>query len=197
MKKPAENGKKKSLSRTKTYPFNKTKFVKQYEKPSPLIRLTNFALGLRSAFKLLFEPCVNQYNHYPLVFIWGEDYNSDLYSHNAISIIYNVKEKMYYLKIETAMSMASDEIWGNYLLYTFDCFTSFMQQNNLDTYAEIPLFMQEPKIELKAPSIEQLYTYYRMYVNAYLTTFTLFHDDIKNEEEEEYDDEEEDDEGNI
>lgn len=96
------------------------------------------------------------------------------------------------------MSMASDEVWGNYLLYTFDCFTAFMQQNNLDTYAEIPLFMQDPKIELKAPSIEQLYTYYRMYVNAYLTTFNLFHDDIKNEEEEEYDDdEEEDDEGII
>lgn len=182
---------KKNISKMKTYPFNKTKFAKNFEKPSLFMRLTNLSLGIRNAFRLFKEPCVNEFNHYPLVFVWGETPDSNLYTPNAISIIYNEEEKMYYLVIETAMSMEDDEMWGNYLLYTLDCFTKFMEQNKLDKCAEIDLFMQEPKIELKARTIEELYTYYRMFVNAYLCTFDLFPEDEDIEDGEDFEEEDE------
>jgi hypothetical protein len=51
--------------------------------------------------------------------------------------------------------------------------------------------MQEPKIELKARTIEELYTYYRMFVNAYLCTFDLFPKDEDIEDGEDFEEEDE------
>ena len=177
----------KNTSQTKIYPFNKDRFRESLKKPTWKIRLMNLRAGIKSLIDLVKEPVVNEYVHYPLVFVWGEDPHSNLYTHNAISIIYNMEEKMFYLKIETAVSMSSDEMWGQYLLETFEMFTEFMRQNGLNEYAQKDMFMAEPKIELKARTIEELYTEYRMFVNAYISTFDLFPEE-EEECEEEFDD---------
>ena len=178
---------------TKTYPFNKSLFVHKYERPTAAIRVVNFILGIHNAFKDLIHPTTNVYNHYPLVHIWGNAANSNLYTNDDIAIIYNMKDKMYHLKVNTAI--CADTIgYCNYLEYTLQCFTAFMEAFHFDTNYPKKLFGVDPKIELKAPSIEELYTEYNLFVNAFFALYAFDEEEsleaIEDEEEDDDDEEE-------
>lgn len=177
-----------SQKTTKTYPFDKSLFVNRYKKPMFIIRLLNLCIGMKAGIEGFCHPVMDNYNHYPLVYIWG-NLNGGLLGHDDICIIYNLKEKMYYCKVETAIC-ADVEGYAKYLDFTLECFTNFMEAAQLDMDAPKILMHNEPKIELKAPSIEQLYTEYTLFVNAYIYTYAPFEEEFSDEDEDEDGDEE-------
>ena len=58
-----------------------------------------------------------------------------------------------------------------------------MEANGLDTDYPKALFMTHPSIELKAETIEELYTNYRLFVNAFCNTYGVEIDEEDYEEE--------------
>ena len=139
----------------------------------------------REAINGFFHPYIDEYNVYPLVYIWGTQPNGNLYSMEEMSIIYNQKDKLYYLCIETAYLFENgQEGWGMYLKELLEIFTQYMIKEGYDTDLPKILFMENPSIELKAPSIEELYTNFKLFVNAFCTTYgvELDEDDFDDED---------------
>lgn len=153
--------------------LTKTKLINKYKKPTLFIRIYNFCVIMKNAFHSFVEPITDMYNSYPWVHIWGNAPNSNLYTMDDISITYNVKEQMYYLSIETAYLMSGQLAWGEYLKHTLSEFTKYMDEQGYSTEEEYELFMENPGIELKAPTIEQLYTNYLLFVNAFCSTYNV------------------------
>ena len=98
-----------------------------------------------------------------------------------MSIIYNQKEELYYLCIETAYLFKNgQEGWGIHLKELLKVFTQYMIKEGYDTDLPKILFMENPSIELKAPSIEELYTNFKLFVNAFCTTYGVELDEDDN-----------------
>ena len=171
--------------KNKTYPFTKTEFVKRFKKPSILLRLNGFFDGLKQGCNEFMHPMVDEYNRYPICYIWGNVPNGNLYSMDDICIIYNEKEQMYYLCIETAFLIGNQLGWAEYLKMLLVQFTEFMEINGYDTDAEKELFMDNPKIELKSQTIEGLYTEFRLFVNAFCSTYGAELPEFENGEDDE------------
>lgn len=120
-----------------------------------------------------------KYNNYTLEnddmkFIWGIKSWDDLsgadacfYTMNDIDIIYDKKEKKYYLGVETAYSFENYESECKYLKQCLDAFTKYMDDNNLDKNKDFSLFMSNPNTETSAKTIEELYTNFKIFVNGY------------------------------
>lgn len=175
----------------KSYPFNKTKFIEKYKKPTLWVRLINFWEGLKQALSLFISPVADENNAYPFVHIWGNAPNSNLYTLDDISIDYNMVEQEYYLNVETAYLVEGMEVWGNYLKDCLEDFRKFMDEQGWSTTEPFEMFMTNPSIELHADSIEGLYTKFRMFVNAFCATYELDMPKGENDEEDEdYDDSE-------
>lgn len=107
-------------------------------------------------------------------FIWGIKSYDDLCSAecglmtmNDIDIVYNKKEKMYYLEVETAYGFDNYEREYKYLKNLLEVFTKYMDDNNLNKNEPFGLFMSQPCTDLKAKSIEELYTNFKIFVNGY------------------------------
>ena len=162
---------KEKKQKMKNYPFSKTELIKKYRKPLFFARFKQFFDGLKEAGKAFLHPMVNEKFNYPIVYVWGNTKNGNLYSWDDISIVYNMKEGLYYLCIETALLFSSQEGWGLYLKDLLAEFTKYMEENGLDTNTPKMLFMDSPKIELKAESIEELYTEFVLFVNAFCATY--------------------------
>jgi hypothetical protein len=172
--------------------FTKTKFIEKYKQPTLKVKFKIIAKSLKYMMKELRFPTVDYYNVYPLVHIWGNHPNSSLYTIDDICIIYNVETEMYHLVIETSYLMETEEAWCNYLLNCLELFTEFMNENGLDTGVPMQIFSNNIDIQMKAPSIELLYTNFMFYVNAFCSNWEEKNEKCDDDEDDYYDEDEDD-----
>lgn len=109
-----------------------------------------------------------------LKFIWGIKSYDDLcradcgfYTMNDIDIVYDKENGRYLLGVETAYCFSNYEAECNYLKNLLECFTKYMDDNGFDKNRKLNLFMSQPCTDLKAKSIEELYTDFKIFVNGY------------------------------
>jgi len=107
-------------------------------------------------------------------FIWGIKSWDDLsgsdcnmMTMNDIDIIYNKKTKMYSLEIETAYIFKDKMGECKYLSDCLNAFTKYMDKNNLNKNYPYMLFMSNPCTAMSAETIEELYTYFNIFVKGY------------------------------
>ena len=107
-------------------------------------------------------------------FIWGIKSRDDLSGNdcnmmtmNDIDITYNKKTKLYSLGIETAYIFNDKNAECKYLNDCLSAFTEYMDNNNLNKNEPYMLFMSNPSIDMSAESIEELYTYFNIFVKGY------------------------------
>ena len=109
-----------------------------------------------------------------LKFIWGikswDDLTGEeacLYTMNDIDIIYDKKEKMYMLGIETAYLFKNYNSECKYLKECLKVFTRYMDDNGLNKNEPYMLFMHSPCTSTQAETIEELYTNFKIFVNGF------------------------------
>lgn len=117
-----------------------------------------------------FDPCEDG----NLKFIWGVKSWDDLtgadaclYTMNDIDIIYDKNEKMYMLGVETAYLFKT---YGDECQYLRDClkaFTKYMDDNGLSKNEPYRLWMSNPCTNMKAETIEELYTNFKIFVDGF------------------------------
>ena len=116
----------------------------------------------------------DEYNCGTLKFIWGIkswdcliDADTCLYTMNDIDICYDRETKKYMLGIETAYMFEDkiDEV--EYLDRLLSFFTKYMTDNNLSTEEPYFLWMSNPCTIMKADTIEELYTNFKLFVEGY------------------------------
>ncbi len=112
-------------------------------------------------------------------FIWGElSYDSlvrgeaSLCTMNDIDIVFDNKKRQYILSIETAYIIEGG-IKGEarYLRRLLDSFTKFMDEKGYDKDEEYSIFMSRPKLNMKAATIPQLYTQFRVFVEGFCALY--------------------------
>ena len=179
MNKNKKTQKEKRISEAATR-FTKQQLVNKYAKPSFGARLKYLFSSIKEGIERFRHPMIDEKNVYPLVYIWGNNPKGNLFSQDDICIIYNTKEEMFYLEIETAYAMSDLATWANYLKYTLKEFTTFMVNNGLAIDSPKELFMESPSIVFHNESIEALYTDFRLFTLAFCASCGL------NLEDEEY-----------
>ena len=109
-----------------------------------------------------------------LKFIWGvtsfdewTSHEANFYTMNDIDIIYDKQKKEYILGVETAYIFETYQAECNYLQKCLDAFTQYMDDNELDKNKHYRLFMSEPCTNVRADSIEELYTNFKIFVNGF------------------------------
>lgn len=107
-------------------------------------------------------------------FIWGVKSWDDLsgqdvnmYTMNDIDIVYNKKDKQYELGIETAYMFKNFEAECRYLKDCLRAFTKYMNDNNLSTNEHFMLFMHDTCCDVRADTIEELYTSFKIFVDGF------------------------------
>lgn len=107
-------------------------------------------------------------------FIWGVKSWDDLsgqdvnmYTMNDIDIIYDKKEKQYELGIETAYLFENHAMEYRYLKNCLNAFTKYMNDNDLNTNEHFMLFMHDTCCDVKADTIEELYTNFKIFVDGF------------------------------
>lgn len=107
-------------------------------------------------------------------FIWGiksldcfTSSEANLFTMNDIDIIFNKEEKLYYLSIETAYMFRDQKAECKYLRDLLDAFTLFMKEKGYNTEEPYFFWMSSPFPEMKAESIPELYTNFRIVVEGY------------------------------
>lgn len=120
----------------------------------------------------------DEYNCGEMKFVWGVKSFDDLSSApacmhtlNDIDIIYDRKHKDYYLGIETAYIFTNKLAEVEYVNKLLAVFTDFMEKNNYDTNQSYCFFMNNFNMELKAKSIPELYTMFRIVVEGYKAVY--------------------------
>ena len=115
------------------------------------------------------------YNIDNLQFIWGvkswdelSSGEANLHTMNDIDIIYDTNTKLYSLDIETIYHFNGGKMGEvKYLNYLFEKFTEYMEKHNLNKNEPYDFQAKEPHIILKAKSIPELYTSFRIFVAGY------------------------------
>lgn len=109
-----------------------------------------------------------------LEFIWGLKSWDDLtgadcniHTMNDIDIIYDKKDKVYLLSIETAYIFKDNKGECEYLKGLLNAFTKFMKDNNYSTDYDYVFFMNNPCTSMKAETIEELYINFRIFTEGY------------------------------
>lgn len=109
-----------------------------------------------------------------LKFIWGVKSWDDLcgadacmHTMNDIDIVYDKKEKMHMLGIETAYLFKNYNSECEYLKDCLRAFTKYMDDNGLNKNEPYRLFMNNPCTDMKAKTIEELYTNFKIFVNGF------------------------------
>lgn len=107
-------------------------------------------------------------------FIWGVKSWDDLsgkdvsmYTMNDIDLIYNKKEKRYEFDVETAYMFETYEAECQYLKDCLNAFTKYMNNNGLNTNEQFMLFMNDTCCSMKADTIEELYTNFKVFVDGF------------------------------
>ncbi len=110
-------------------------------------------------------------------FIWGikslDDFSeceANIYTMNDIEICYDKKKKLYVLDIETEYIFNSIKDECQYLKNCLKAFESFMDSEGYDKNYEFCI-MNRPRTHLKAKSIEELYTNFRIFVTGYCALY--------------------------
>ena len=121
---------------------------------------------------------VDEYNDGALKLIWGiKSYDDlsgadvNLYTMNDIDITYDRDNKTYSLGVETAYCFNNKQDECEYLVQLLSAFTKFMNENNYNTEHPYFFFMHNPETIMKAESIEELYTNYRIFVEGYCSVY--------------------------
>ena len=86
---------------------------------------------------------------------------------NDIDIIYDKQKKEYMLGIETAYIFETYASKCNYLRECLNAFTKYMEDNGLDKNKQYCLFMSNPRTDIVADSIEDLYTNFKIFVDGF------------------------------
>jgi len=120
----------------------------------------------------------DEYNLGHLKHIWGIksgiDFTSNkahLYTMNDIGIIYDRKNRLYSLGIETALLFENRKEECDYLRELLGYFTDFMNENNHSVNYDKTFFCSSPSILSSADSIEELYINFKMYVEGYCSVY--------------------------
>lgn len=107
-------------------------------------------------------------------FIWGvkslddlSGQNVNMYTMNDIDVVYDKKEKKYMLGVETAYVFKDYEAECKYLRECLRAFTKYMNDNNLSTQEHFVLFMNNTCCDVKADTIEELYTNFKIFVDGF------------------------------
>ena len=107
-------------------------------------------------------------------FIWGVKSWDDLsgadacmFTMNDIDIIYDKKNKIYMLGVETAYMFDTYEDQCRYLKNCLNAFTKYMDDNKLKKNEPYMLFMSNPCTRIKANTIEELYTNFKIFVDGF------------------------------
>ena len=113
-----------------------------------------------------------------LEFVWGvKSYDclvncdANIYTMNDIEIDYDHNEKKYLLSIETAYVFKDKNAECEYLKDLLKCLEKYMDENKLEKNYSYNLFFSHPCINLKANSIPELYTQFRLFVNGYISLY--------------------------
>lgn len=117
-----------------------------------------------------FDPCEDG----NLKFIWGVKSWDDLtgadaclYTMNDIDIVYDKDRQVYMLGVETAYLFKT---YGDECQYLKDClkaFTKYMDDNGLNKNEPYRLWMSSPCTSMKAETIEELYTNFKIFVYGF------------------------------
>ena len=115
------------------------------------------------------------YNLEEYKFIWGvkswdelSTGDCNMFTMNDIDITYNRETKKYFLEVETIYQFDEGKIGEvKYLQGLLKAFTKFMEQNNYDINVPYELSWGQPKIDMVADSIPELYTSFRIFVEGY------------------------------
>ena len=109
-----------------------------------------------------------------LKFIWGvtswddlSGRDANMYTMNDIDIVYDKKERKYFLGIETAYLFRDYAAECRYLKKCLDAFTQYMDEHRLNKNEHFMLFMNNPCTTMEADSIEELYTNFKIFVDGY------------------------------
>lgn len=107
-------------------------------------------------------------------FIWGivssDSLSNDccgLMTMNDMDIVYDKKECLYMLGIETGYMFDNYKDKCKYLKSLLKVFTKYMDENSLDKNKPFDLFFSQPKTELKGKSVEELYTNFKIFVEGF------------------------------
>ena len=107
-------------------------------------------------------------------FIWGvkslddlSGSDANLYTMNDIDIVYDKKKQEYMLGVETAYVFKNHAAECNYLKNCLNAFTRYMDDNGLKKNESYVLFMSNPCTSMRAKSIEELYTNFKIFVDGF------------------------------
>lgn len=107
-------------------------------------------------------------------FIWGvksfdnlSGSDANLYTMNDIDIVYDKKNSEYMLGVETAYLFDSFEAECNYLVDCLNAFTKYMDDNGLEKNEPYRLFMNDRYTNMRADSIGELYTNFKIFVDGF------------------------------
>ena len=124
----------------------------------------------------------DEYNIDELKFIWGvksyddltRNDNANFHSMNDIEIVYDRKEKEYMLGIEEMFYFEDKQAEINYLKELLNQFTMYMEENNLElepSSLDVDGFRFVCNSVMRAKTIEQLYTHFKIWVVGYCEVF--------------------------
>lgn len=109
-------------------------------------------------------------------FIWGIKSWDDLscsdcnmMTMNDIDVTYDKHTKEYILGVETGYVFTDTDSECKYLRGCLDAFTSYMDKANLNKNTSLMMWMGNPCTSLKADTIEELYTNFRIFVEGFCT----------------------------
>lgn len=115
----------------------------------------------------------DEYNNGSLKFIWGiksyddlSDSDANLYTMNDIDIYYDRDTKQYSLGVETIYMFDDTQAECAYYNSLLESFTKYMKENGLDTERNYCTFCSGLDLSLKADSIEELYTRFKIVVTG-------------------------------
>ena len=110
--------------------------------------------------------------------IWGVKSGDDLsgsdanlYTMNDIDIVYDKKENKYMLGIETAYIFENHADECSYLKDCLAAFTKYMDDNGLKKNESYRVFMNNLCTSIKADSIEELYTNFKIFVDGFFNQY--------------------------
>ncbi|PIH59089.1 hypothetical protein [Paenibacillus sp. LK1] len=119
----------------------------------------------------------NEYNQGRLKHIWGVKSSIDnrfkeanMYTLNDIEVIYDRKNKLYFLHMQTQHCESSNEERG-YLQSLLLSFEDYMDDNGFNTNYQKRFLYSLPNVNSYAESIEELYINFKMYVKGYCSVY--------------------------
>lgn len=119
----------------------------------------------------------NEFNQGRLKHIWGVKSSIDsrskepnMYTLNDIEIVYDRKNKLYFLHMQTPSCESKKEERG-YLQSLLLSFKNFMDDNGYDTYYQKKFLYSLPNVNSHAESIEELYINFKLYVEGYCSVY--------------------------